>query len=131
MKRRNIPVVSALALPNEAPNIFAPAGLDGLRRLVRTLGNSVTARLLSVDRAQVSRWNHAKEPLSHEMRSRVIDLAFVLDKAMQVYAPDVVGEWLVGSEPLFAGARPIDVFFLRGPAPLVDALGAIEEGVHV
>ena len=35
-------------------------------------------------------------------------------------------ESLVGSEPFFDGARPLDVLVRRGVTPLIEALAAIE-----
>lgn len=123
-------MISALAVRSDASSAFASTGIDGLRRLIRTFGNSGLARLLGVDRAQVSRWNHGKDPMSFDMRTRVIDLAYVLDRALQLMAPEVVEDWLVGSEPLLGGARPIDVLFLKGLAPLIGALDGIYAGAY-
>jgi hypothetical protein len=35
-------------------------------------------------------------------------------------------DWLVGNEPFFGGARPIDVLASQGASPLIAALAAIE-----
>jgi len=38
--------------------------------------------------------------------------------------------WLVGSEPLLGGARPIDVPAMEGAGPVVRAIDGIATGVY-
>jgi uncharacterized protein (DUF2384 family) len=130
MRKQKIPIVSMLAVKAGAVPDFERSGRDAVRRIVAAFGNSTAARLLGVDRAQVSRWNHGKDPLSPEMLRRVLDFEYILNRLLQVFAPDVAGGWLVGSEPLLGGARPLDVLFLRGSAPVIEALDGIVKGVH-
>jgi hypothetical protein len=54
----------------------------------------------------------------------------VLTRAFQLFAPAVAAQWIIGSEPLLGGARPIDVLALRGIAPVIEALNAIEDGAY-
>jgi len=101
-----------------------------LARLVEELGTNVAARLLGADRAQVSRWTSGKEAIGSEMGRRIVDLHDVLTRILRVYNLDAAAMWLVGSEPLLGGARPIDVLAMEGAGPVVRAIDGIAEGVH-
>jgi uncharacterized protein (DUF2384 family) len=99
-----------------------------LARIVSALGTNAAARLLGADRAQVSRWGTRKEAVGSEMGRRIVDLHDVLTRILRVYARDAAAMWLVGSEPLLGGARPIDVLALEGAAPVIRAIDGIAEG---
>ena len=99
-----------------------------LFRLVDALGTNAAARLLDADRAQVSRWAAGKEPVGAEMGRRIVDLHDVLTRALRLFHRDTAAQWLVGSEPLLSGARPIDVLALEGAAPVIRALEGIAQG---
>lgn len=128
MKRQRVPKISMLTVRAAAYEEFERTTRAAIRRIVVAFGNSEAARLLGVDRAQVTRWSRGSDSFSAEMRPRITDLDYILNRALQVFAPDVVGQWLVGSEPFLGGARPIDVLSLKGPAPLIHALDAIVQG---
>jgi uncharacterized protein (DUF2384 family) len=99
-----------------------------LTRIVDALGTNPAARLLGADRAQVSRWMAGSEAISHEMGRRVVDLHDILTRIMRVFNRDSAAMWLVGSEPLLGGARPIDVLVTEGAAPVIRAIDGIAEG---
>jgi len=99
-----------------------------LVRVVEALGSNAAARILGADRAQVSRWKAGRESIGLEMGRRIVDLHDVLTRIMRVYGRDAAALWLVGSEPLLGGARPIDVLSLQGAAPVIRAIDAIAEG---
>jgi uncharacterized protein (DUF2384 family) len=99
-----------------------------LGRIVSALGNNAAARLLDADRAQVSRWNSGSEAIGYEMGRRIVDLHDVLTRILRVYHPDAAALWLVGSEPLLGGARPIDVLVMEGASSVVRAIDGIAEG---
>lgn len=101
-----------------------------LARIVSALGTNAAARLLSADRAQVSRWGSGKEAAGVEMSRRIVDLHDVLTRIMRVYNREAAAMWLSGSEPLLGGARPIDVLALEGAAPVIRAIEAIAEGAY-
>ena len=98
-------------------------------QIVAAVGSNATARLLGVDPAQVSRWTSGG-PISAEMGRRVLDVHAVLTRMLRLFARDVAARWLVGSEPLLGGARPIDVLALHGSAPVVRALDGIAQGAY-
>jgi uncharacterized protein (DUF2384 family) len=100
-----------------------------LLRLVTALGSNGTARLLGADRAQVSRWAAAKEQVGAEMGRRIVELHDVLTRILRVYSPRAAGMWLVGSEPLLGGARPIDVLVSEGAPRVIRAIEGIDAGV--
>jgi uncharacterized protein (DUF2384 family) len=101
-----------------------------LARLVEALGTNAAARLLGADRAQVSRWTSGKEAIGSEMGRRIVDLHDVLIRILRVYSREAAAMWLVGSEPLLGGARPIDVLAMEGAAPVVRAIDGIAQGAY-
>src|SRR5580658_8794976 len=101
-----------------------------LARVVEALGTNASARLLGADRAQVSRWKSGIESIGAEMGRRIVDLHDVLTRILRVYGRDAAAMWLVGSEPLLGGARPIDVLALEGAAPVIRAIDGISEGAY-
>ncbi|MSV30092.1 MAG: DUF2384 domain-containing protein [Bryobacterales bacterium] len=86
------------------------------------------ARLLGADSAQVSRWTARTEPVGAEMGRRIVDLHDVLTRILRIFNRDTAALWLVGSEPLLGGARPIDVLAMEGAARLIRAIDGIAEG---
>ncbi len=52
----------------------------------------------------------------------------VVSRLLSMMAPESALLWLEGSEPLFGGARPIDVLTIDGPGPVLEALDALEQG---
>jgi uncharacterized protein (DUF2384 family) len=101
-----------------------------LMRVVAALGTNAAARLLGADRAQVSRWTSGKEAIGSEMGRRIVDLHDILTRILRVYNPELAAMWLVGSEPLLGGARPIDVLTMEGAAPVVRAIEGIAAGAY-
>ena len=101
-----------------------------LARVVDALGNNAAARLLGADRAQVSRWGSGREPIGSEMGRRIVDLHDILTRILRVYPREAAAMWLVGSEPLLGGARPIDVLVLEGAAPVIRAIDGIAQGAY-
>jgi hypothetical protein len=99
-----------------------------LLRVIDALGTNAAARLLDADRAQVSRWSSGKESVGPEMGRRIVDLHDVLTRILRVFNRDVAAVWLLGSEPLLGGARPIDVLALEGAAPVIRAIDGIMQG---
>jgi uncharacterized protein (DUF2384 family) len=99
-----------------------------LARVVEALGTNGAARMLGADRAQVSRWTAGTESIGSEMGRRVVDLHDVLTRILRVYGRDAAAMWLVGSEPLLGGARPIDILVLEGAPPVIRAIDGISQG---
>lgn len=126
LRRPWMPVVRKVALRPAAETLADVAPL--LTRVLEALGTNAAARLLGADRAQVSRWSAGTEAVGQEMGRRIIDLHDVLTRILRLYGPEAAGMWLVGSEPLLGGARPIDVLVTEGAAPVVRAIDAIAEG---
>jgi uncharacterized protein (DUF2384 family) len=101
-----------------------------LARIVDALGTNAAARLLSADRAQVSRWMTGTEAVGVEMGRRIVDLHDVLTRILRVYNREAAAMWLVGSEPLLGGARPIDVLAAEGAAPVIRTIDGIAQGAY-
>ena len=101
-----------------------------LARIVEALGTNAAARVLDADRAQVSRWGAGTEPVSAEMGRRIVDLHDVLTRILRVYSRSAASLWLIGSEPLLGGARPIDVLAIEGASPVIRAIDGISQGAY-
>ena len=103
---------------------------QALTRVVDVLGNNAAAALLGVSVSQPSRWRAGKEGLSRVNASAVVELDAFLATVLSVFTPRQAELWLTGSEPHLGGARPADVFRLKGLAGVLPALRAIEEGAY-
>lgn len=101
-----------------------------LARLVNAYGVRALATLLDVSPGAVANWKSGHRNMSTEMTKRVIDLHDVLNRALQVFPPDTAARWLVGNEPFLDYRRPIDVLVLRGVAPVIEALEAVDAGAY-
>jgi uncharacterized protein (DUF2384 family) len=123
-----IPTAKAVVLRQSADALADVTPLLG--RVIEALGTNAAARLLGADRAQVSRWNAGIESIGSEMGRRIVDLHDVLTRILRVYGREAAALWLLGSEPLLGGARPIDVLVLEGAAPVIRAIDGIAEGAY-
>ena len=54
----------------------------------------------------------------------------ILTRILRVYGHEVAAMWLIGSEPLLGGARPIDVLVTEGAAPVIRAIDGIAAGAY-
>ncbi len=124
--RRWVPDAAVVRLRPAASSLAETRPL--LARLIEALGANATARLLDIDRAQVSRWMSRRAPISAEMGRRIVDLHDVLTRILRVFERDAAAMWLTGSEPLLGGARPIDVLVLEGAPPVIRAIDGIAQG---
>jgi uncharacterized protein (DUF2384 family) len=121
-----VPTAKAVVLRQSADALADVTPL--LARVTEALGTNAAARLLGADRAQVSRWNAGNESIGSEMGRRIVDLHDVLTRILRVYGREAAALWLVGSEPLLGGARPIDTLVLEGAAPVIRAIDGIAQG---
>jgi len=126
--RRWAPVAGSIALRPAAGSLADVRPL--LARVIDALGTNAAARLLGVDRAQVSRWSSGAAPVRAEMGRRIVDLHDILTRILRVYEPEAAAQWLVGSEPLLGGARPMDVLVIEGAAPVIRAIDGVMQGAY-
>lgn len=107
-----------------------PAGLvdRDLKRIVEILGLNQTARVLEVDRSQLSRCVRGTESISPALALRITNLQYVLTRALQIMHADEVGPWLTEGEPLLGGSIPLNVLAIDGPARVIAALDALVAG---
>jgi uncharacterized protein (DUF2384 family) len=126
--RQWVPVAGPIELRPAADELADLRPL--LSRIVDALGTNGAARVLGVDRAQVSRWGSAIDPIGAEMGRRIVDLHDVLTRILRVYGREAAALWLAGSEPLLGGARPIDVLVMEGAAPVIRAIDGIMQGAY-
>lgn len=52
----------------------------------------------------------------------------LVSRVLSLMTPAAALLWLQGSESFLGGARPVDVLTLDGTGPLLQALGALEQG---
>ncbi|GAC1389215.1 MAG: hypothetical protein NVSMB31_04900 [Vulcanimicrobiaceae bacterium] len=64
------------------------------------------------------------------MTRRIIDLHDVFSRAFQIFTSRNAILWFIGQDPHLNGARPIDVMALRGAAPIIESLNAIDQGAY-
>ncbi|MBV9027108.1 MAG: hypothetical protein JO311_00700 [Candidatus Eremiobacteraeota bacterium] len=112
--------VDRVIAPRDAASLRDPLPL--LERLQRAFGQRAVSRLLDVGAGTVANWMSGKRSMSAPMIKRVIDLHDVFSRALQIYEPQVVVDWLLGNDRYLDGRRPIDVLVLEGAGPLVEAL---------
>ena len=97
------------------------------RRVVDALGNNVTAKLLGVSQDRPGRWVRGIDRPSVANRTQLADLDALVGRLLATFTPEQATLWLEGQDP-FLRARPIDVFVMEGPARLIDAMKAYEQG---
>ena len=101
-----------------------------LLRVLEVLGPEQSPLLLGATRTEVSDWVCGRKPINLEMRRRIATLDRVLVRVLRLYDCETAAMWLVGSEPLLGGARPIDVLAIQGPDPLIRAIEGIAQGAY-
>ncbi|MEO9263107.1 MAG: hypothetical protein ABI282_03370 [Candidatus Baltobacteraceae bacterium] len=97
-----------------------------LERLVKAFGQRQLTRFLDVGSGTIANWTSGKRTMSRLMTKRIFDLHDVLSRALLVYEPEVVTDWLLGNDPYLDLRRPIDVLVLDGAGPVIAALDAHE-----
>ena len=129
--KRSRPWIPASGSLTFRPSAASMADLRPLlARVVDAVGTNAAARLLAADRGQVSRWGSEGEPISAEMGRRIVDVHDILTRILRVYPREAAALWLLGSEPLLGGARPIDVLALEGAAPVIRAIDGMAQGAY-
>jgi uncharacterized protein (DUF2384 family) len=121
------PAISHLILRKDARSAGYGNAREALRRLVKLLGNNQAGALIGVAKSQPSRWLRG-EPISNDNERRILDLDYVIGRALRVIHADKVGAWLTYQVPALGWARPIDVLVTEGPEAVVRALDVVEEG---
>jgi uncharacterized protein (DUF2384 family) len=121
------PTISRLILRRDAQAAGYNDVLQALRRLVKLLGNNQLGALLGVAKSQPSRWLRG-DSIAADNERRILDLDYVIARALRVIHADKIGAWLTYQVPALGWARPIDVLATAGPEAVVNALDVIEEG---
>jgi hypothetical protein len=111
------PTISRLVVRSDAKAAGYNDASQALRRLVKLLGNNQLGALVGVAKSQPSRW--------------LLDLDYVIARALRVIHPDKIGAWLTYQVPTLGWARPIDVLAAVGPEAVTRALDVIEEGAFL
>ncbi|GAB3263551.1 hypothetical protein GCM10027425_28050 [Alteromonas gracilis] len=107
---------------------FADLAATRTELLVQALGNVTrVAECLGVSRTVVSRWRAGTLLPTLAQARLLVDLDHVVARALIIFEPPVVWNWLSGSNSYLGGARPIDVLQVRGAGKVVRALDAAEQ----
>lgn len=130
-RRRGVVRLSPRTPSNSARSSVTIESSDGIRHAVAfavistevcvsALGSSAAlGEWLGVARSQPGKWLSGQEHPSPRSERLVLDLAYVIERARQVWGHDAaLRGWLAGSEPLLDGATPLDVVH-GGDAPSV------------
>jgi hypothetical protein len=91
-------------------------------------GVTALARALGVSPSQPSRWKSGKESPGPDMARRLVDLDHVVARALLVWDPEVIPDWLASPNGHLGGATPLGVLATQGPSSVLDALDAVEAG---
>lgn len=89
---------------------------------------TVTAELLAVSKSQPSRWSRGEERPGPAKARLLLDVDYVYSRAQLIWGRDAVNAWMLGSNMLLDGARPIDIVRERGPAEVIAALDTEASG---
>jgi hypothetical protein len=122
------PLVAPSAVRIKKPVSVAALAYRDLERIVEILGLNQTARVLDVDRSQLSRCMRGAEGIGPALALRITNLQYILIRALQIMHADEVGPWLTEGEPLLGGSIPLNVLAIEGPAPVIAALDALASG---
>lgn len=98
--------------------------------IVSMVGGVRAADLLHVAPSQVSRWTSGQEMPRPETTHRILELDHVLASLIQVWEPEVAGNWLTTANGWLGGARPIDVLRTRGSGEVLEAIQAEAAGAY-
>jgi len=124
------PSISRLVVRADARAAGYNDASHALGRLVKLLGNNQLGALLGVAKSQPSRWLRG-DPIAAENERRILDLDYVIARALRVIHADKIGDWLTYQVPTLGWARPIDVLATQGPEAVTYALDTIEEGAFL
>jgi hypothetical protein len=97
------------------------------QRLVNALANSAVAAIPGVSKDRPGRWISGKDSPNEETRLQLADRDSLISHLLTAFTSDHARLWLEGDDP-HLGARPIDVYRLEGPAPVIEAILAHEQG---
>ncbi|MDX6225175.1 MAG: hypothetical protein QOJ92_2981 [Frankiales bacterium] len=99
-------------------------------RLVEALGSNTVADLLGVARDRPGRWARGAGNPDPANRAALAELDALVARLLAAFTPEQAGLWLFGDNAAL-GARPVDVFRVRGALPVMEAIQAHEQGaVH-
>jgi hypothetical protein len=93
-------------------------------------GGASLANILGVSRSQPTQWKKGAESPGPEASRALLDLDYVVARASLLWEPQVVQDWLVGSNAFLHGARPVDVLRKQGAPPVIEAIDAEMAGVY-
>lgn len=91
-------------------------------------GVSKIAALLGVSRNQPTRWRNSEELPGPEATAKLVSLEAVVRRALILWEPAAVSNWMGSPNAFLEGAHPVDVTVTRGPSEVLMALEAEAEG---
>lgn len=93
------------------PGVTAPTAIASSLERIKSgaaLHESEVAELLSTTPQTIWRWKKGETRPQPQLRERLSDLLWIVDRLSAVYEPDDAKFWLYARHPLLQGNRPAD-----------------------
>jgi hypothetical protein len=113
-------VFASLAELRDAPG-YSPKAIA--ERLTKSLGSDAAAPLLGVSVEVLDRWTSGQDAPDADGRLRLADLDALVGHLHSAFTPAQAMHWMC-SPNVQLGSRPIDVYRIRGSAPVIGAIRA-------
>lgn len=106
-----------------------PLAQERTEFVIAAVGSAANlAKLLDVSRSQPTRWRKGEEVPSPSVARALLDLDYVMARALMLFPQPVALDWLTSSNSFLNGARPIEVLQIRGSTEVIQALDAVMAG---
>ncbi len=97
------------------------------KRVTGVLGQRLVAALLDVAPDRPGRWARDQGSPTQENLARLADLDALIGHLLTAFTEEQAALWLEGVDPNL-GARPLDVYRIRGSAPVIEAMKSYQQG---
>lgn len=100
-----------------------------LRVLVAAFGMAAMCDMFDIEKAELKRYTSGTDEINGELARRIIDVEYVLARALLILHEDEVGAWLISPEPLLGNATPLNALAIHGVGPVIAAIEGLFAGV--
>ena len=102
--------------------------ITDLYELFEITGIELLEKYFGVSESTIDEWLEEDIKLSHNQAKLMLDLKYLIDMLEFHIYPDQISQWLVGNNPNFNFASPIDVLSLKGMVAVLPAVEALIDG---
>lgn len=102
-----------------------------LRRLIGALGSTEASKILRLNKASIERYLCGDQEIAYDIARRIIDVEYMLSRALLVMQEDEIGTWLKTPEPLLGNRTPLKSMNAHGIETVIAVLDGIYAGVLV